>query len=138
MSITVIGFDFGMRNIGVAAGQTVSCTAQPLPLLKAQDGIPDWNHIQELIDEWVPHSLLVGIPYNMDNTEQEISFAARKFARRLETKYHLPTHLVDERLTTKEARAILRAQGSRKTRVDSYAAALIVESWLREQPHDNP
>lgn len=137
MSITVIGFDFGMRKIGVAVGQTVSYTAQPLPLLKAQDGIPDWNHIQGLINEWAPNGLLVGIPYNMDKTEQEISLAARKFARRLETKYHLPIHLVDERLTTKEARAILRAQGSRETLVDSCAAALIVESWLREQPYDN-
>lgn len=137
MPITLISFDFGMRKIGIAIGQTVSCTAQPLPLLKAQDGIPNWDHIKLLIEEWAPSRLVVGIPYDMDKNEQEITFAARKFARRLETKYRLPVHLVDERLTTKEAQAILREKGSHVCRVDSHAAALILESWLREHPHDD-
>ena len=136
--MVLIGFDFGMRKIGMAVGQTVSCTAQPLPPLKAQDGIPAWDDIQTIIDEWGPNALVVGMPYAMDQSEQEITFAARKFARRLENKYHLPVHLVDERLTTREARDILQEQGSHARLVDSHAAALILESWLREHPdHDH-
>ena len=115
--MTFLGFDFGMKNIGVAIGQTISCTAQPLVVLKAQDGIPDWRAIQSLIDEWLPNALIVGLPYGLQLQEQSITFSARKFARRLKAAYHLPVHLVDERLTTKEARRLLREQGNHAAQV---------------------
>ncbi len=130
---TVLCFDFGMRKIGVAIGQSVTKTARPLQNIKATDGIPNWDLIANLIAEWTADALVVGLPYNMDGSEQTITLAARKFARRLEAKFHLPVHMKDERLSTKEALAQLQAKNDKKTEVDSYAAALILESWLREQ-----
>ena len=74
--MVLIGFDFGMRKIGIAVGQTVSCTAQPLPLVKAHDGIPAWDDIQAIINEWEPNALVVCIPYTMNQTR--VSYKARR------------------------------------------------------------
>jgi putative holliday junction resolvase len=130
----VIGFDFGMRSMGVAVGQAVTRTATPLAALKARDGVPDWALVTTLINNWQPHALVVGIPLNMDGTEQPVTVAARRFARKLGGRYRLPVHEVDERLTTVEARTQLFEQGGYKaldkTAVDSYAAKLMVEQWL--------
>lgn len=133
---TLLAFDFGMRKIGVAVGQSITGTARPLHNIKAQDGIPNWEHIQSLIDEWHANALVVGLPLNMDGTEQTILYAAKKFARRLETHFKLPVYLKDERLTTKEAQRLLSEKGDKKTAVDSFAAALILESWFREHKND--
>lgn len=133
---TLLAFDFGMRKIGVAVGQSVTQTARPLHNIKAQDGIPNWDEIQSLIKEWHADGLVVGLPLNMDGTEQTILFAAKKFARRLGEKYKLPVYLSDERLTTKEAQRQLIERGDKKTPVDSFAAALILESWFREHYND--
>lgn len=133
----ILCFDFGMRKIGVAVGQSVTQSAKPLHNLKAQDGIPNWEQIQQLITEWHADALVVGLPYNMDGTLQDVSFAAKKFARRLETKFGLTVYLCDERLTTKEAQSLLQLTGDKKTAVDSLAAALILESWFREHDNDN-
>lgn len=132
---TVLCFDFGMRKIGVAIGQSVTNTARALHNIKAQDGIPNWGVITALINEWRADALVVGLPYNMDKTEQHITFAARKFARRLEALYRLPVHMMDERLTTKEALSQLHELGDKKTDVDSYAALLILEAWLRDNAY---
>ena len=133
---TLLAFDFGMRKIGVAIGQSVTGTARPLHNIKAQDGIPNWEQIQSLIDDWHADALVVGLPLNMDGTEQNILYAAKKFARRLEANFKLPVYLKDERLTTKEAQRLLMEKGDKKTTVDSFAAALILESWFREHTND--
>ena len=133
---TLLAFDFGMRKIGVAVGQSVTKTAEPLTPLKAQDGIPEWDQIDALIKEWQVAALVVGLPLNMDGSEQHIMFAAQKFARRLEHKFKLPVFLNDERLTTKEAQRILVERNDRKTSVDSFAAVLILESWMREHSNE--
>ena len=126
----LLAFDFGMRNIGVAVGQTITHSATPLTILKAQDGIPDWNQIADLITTWHANGLVVGIPYNLDGSEQPVSLAARKFARRLESRFKLPVFLVDERFTTKVAKIEMQDKAQL---VDSYAAKLILESWLMQQ-----
>jgi putative Holliday junction resolvase len=133
---TILCFDFGMSKIGVAIGQAITRTARPLQNIKAQDGIPSWEQIQQLIDEWAADALVVGLPYNMDGSLQDITFAARKFSRRLEAKFRLPVFLSDERLTTKEALSLLKDKGNKKTDLDSMAAVLILESWFREHSHD--
>jgi putative Holliday junction resolvase len=133
---TVIGFDFGMRKIGIAVGQIVTQTASPQPQIKATDGIPHWPHIAEIIERWHPDALIVGLPLNLDGSDQDITFSARKFARRLEAFYHLPVFLMDERLTTKTARRDFGKQAHKKSSLDSLAAVLIVESWLREHAND--
>lgn len=139
----VLGFDYGTRQIGVAVGQTVTGSAQPLMVLKARDGIPDWQQIAGLLDEWKPDALIVGLPLNMDGTPSEMSVRAEKFARRLEGRYQLRVHCVDERLSTFEAKQSLR--DSRRTPssyrddpVDALAAALLLQTWLSEQPTEKP
>lgn len=134
VNITVLGFDFGMKHIGVAVGQTITRSANPLSSLKAKDGIPNWDNISKLITTWNAKALVVGIPLNMDGTEQPITAAAKKFSNRLEARFNLPVHHVDERLTTVEAKQqLFDSSGYKaldKSSIDSYSAKLILESWL--------
>lgn len=136
MSVGVyLGFDFGYKRIGVAVGQRVTLTARPLATLNAKDGIPDWEMVRQLIHEWRPQALIVGLPTCIDDSEQYTTGAAKGFARRLRKNYSLPVHLVDERLSTVEARSQLFAEGGyrkiRDTQVDSIAACVILEQWLQ-------
>lgn len=131
---TLLCFDFGLRRIGVAVGQTVTRTTTPLVTLLANQGIPQWREVEQLIKTWRPDALIVGIPLNMDGTEQAITHAARAFANALSSHYALPVHGMDERLSTREARGQLFESGGykklKKTAVDSVAAQLILESWM--------
>lgn len=126
-------FDFGMKSIGVAIGQSVSGTASPLSALKAQDGIPDWSKIDALLQEWKPTQMLVGLPLNMDGTEQHLTQCSKKFARRLRHKFNLPVHEFDERLSTADAKQKLFELGGvkklKKDLIDSVSACLIYETW---------
>lgn len=135
MSEVYLGFDFGFKRIGVAAGQKITCSARPVTTLSAHDGVPDWKQVAKLIREWSPEALIVGIPVQLDGTEQYTAPAARQFSQQLATRFYLPVHWVDERLTTVEARAELFAQGGyrniKKTQVDSIAACIILEQWLQ-------
>ena len=70
---TLLGFDFGTKSIGVAVGQQLTGTARPLTALKAQEGTPDWNLIEKLLKEWQPDYVVVGLPLNMDGTEQPLT-----------------------------------------------------------------
>jgi putative holliday junction resolvase len=124
---TVLAFDFGLRHIGVAVGQTVTGTASPVATLGARDGVPDWARVHALVATWRPDALLVGLPLNMDGSESEMSARARGFARRLAEKTGHPCSLVDERLTTREARSLDAG------RVHEIAAVMIAESWLEAQ-----
>ncbi|WP_039916016.1 Holliday junction resolvase RuvX [Cellvibrio mixtus] len=131
---TLLAFDYGTRNIGVASGQTITCSANSLAPLKAKDGVPDWTHIEKILTEWKPDLVLVGLPLNMDDTESELSARARKFANRLHGRFGVKIELVDERLTSFEAKGeIMKRGGSRDYKnnpVDSIAARLILESWF--------
>ena len=137
--LTVLGFDFGLKRIGVAVGNTLTGTATPLAVLPAQDGAPDWAQVEALRREWQPARLLVGLPLNMDDSESELSTRARRFANRLNGRLGLPVELVDERLTSFAARGELLAGGQRRGRpaVDALAAALIIEGWLGRQAGGN-
>jgi putative Holliday junction resolvase len=136
-ALTYLGFDFGMRRIGVAVGQTTTCTAQPLETLQVRDGIPQWEKITQLITEWQPNGLVVGVPVQMDGTTQDMTHAAKRFANRLKERYHLPVYETDERLTSVEARIRIHEvagyKGLVKKPIDDRAAAIILEAWLREQ-----
>ncbi len=138
-------FDFGDRRIGVAFANLQLETAAPVTTLSAQDGEPNWQQLDELLAEWCPAMLVVGLPYNMNGSESSVTVRARAFAKRLRDRYDRPVELLDERLTSAEASMLLREQrrsGLRKRRVrredvDSLAAQLIAESWLRRGgPHD--
>lgn len=128
-----LAFDFGMRRIGVAVGQVVTKTAKPLDTLKAIDGVPQWEEIEILIKRWHVDGFVVGIPYNMDGTEQPITQIVRAFVKKLSGRFKLPIHLMDERLTTQEAKWHIRDMKRKKdAQVDSIAAAIILESWLAQ------
>jgi putative Holliday junction resolvase len=131
-----MAFDFGLRQIGVAVGNCLLGTSQPLPILRAREGIPDWQVVDGLIDEWRPDLLVVGDPLNMDGSASELCQRARKFGRRLHGRWGLPVTMTDERLSSFEAKQNSREQGHRgnfvEQPVDSYAAELILQTWLAE------
>lgn len=132
-----LGFDFGMKRIGVAVGQKLTGTASPLSTLKASQGLPPWGDVQTLIQQWAPCALIVGLPTCMNDKALYTTKRAQHFARSLEKQFGLPVFLIDERLSTKEARShLFDAGGYRKIKqseVDSIAACIILERWLQEQ-----
>lgn len=137
---SVLSFDFGTKSIGVAIGQTVTGTASPLAAIPAKQGIPNWQTVQSLLDEWQPESLVVGLPLNMDGSEQTLTQLSRKFANRLHNLSRKPVHQFDERLSTVEAKSRLFELGGikklGKSKVDSVSACLIFESWFAANPSD--
>lgn len=132
----LLAFDFGMKRIGVAVGQTVTQTASPLNTIQAKEGAPHWETITKLIKKWQPDALIVGIPLNMDGTPQPISQKARAFAKALQSHYQITVIEMDERLTTKDAREQLFTAGGFKAlqdgQVDRVAAQLILQNWFEE------
>ncbi|MEH0832168.1 Holliday junction resolvase RuvX [Pectobacterium cacticida] len=134
---TLLAFDYGTKSIGVAIGQEITRTARALTAFKAQDGIPDWQKVEKLLAEWQPDLVVVGLPLNMDGTEQPITARARKFANRLHGRFGVAIALHDERLSTVEARADLFAHGGFSTldkgSVDAASAVVILESWFNAQ-----
>ena len=134
---TLLGFDFGMKNIGIAVGQELTATANPLTAIKARDGIPDWSHIEKLLKEWQPDLLIVGLPLNMDGTEQEMTAAAKRFGNHLNGRFNIPVEWQDERLTTYEALDQMGIRSKMDSRqrsdVDQLSAQLILQSWLNQQ-----
>ncbi|MFP4792871.1 Holliday junction resolvase RuvX [Pasteurella multocida] len=137
MGMTVLAFDFGTKSIGCAVGQSITGTAQALPAFKAQDGIPNWEAIGKCLAEWQPDRVVVGLPLNMDGSEQDLTVRARKFAHRLHGRFGVAVELQDERLTTTEARAEIFRRGGykalNKSKVDGISACLILESWFENQ-----
>ncbi|MGN0922167.1 MAG: Holliday junction resolvase RuvX [Cellvibrio sp.] len=131
---TLLAFDYGTKNIGVAIGQSLTLSARELTILKARDGVPNWDDIARLLKEWQPALVLVGLPLNMDGTESELSARARKFANRIHGRFGVAVELVDERLSSFEAKGeVIRDGGSRHYKsapVDSIAARIILESYF--------
>ncbi len=136
MATRIMAFDFGLKRIGVAVGQTLTGNAQMLSPLAARDGIPDWTLIEKLFKEWQPDLLLVGIPLAIDGSELSVTPNARKFMNRLHGRFGLPVQGVDERVSTKEARQQLFDYGGYKKlkehSVDSLSAEIILQQWLHE------
>ncbi|HEX5339481.1 MAG TPA: Holliday junction resolvase RuvX [Gammaproteobacteria bacterium] len=134
--ITLLGFDFGLRRIGVAVGQSLTGSASPVGVIPARDGEPDWVLLKRYLHEWAPDQLVVGLPLTMDGNEQDITRRARKFAAALGEHFTGPVHSIDERLSSREAEAQLKAlrqAGRRRIAredIDCAAACIILESWL--------
>lgn len=132
----VLGFDYGSKRIGVASGQTITCTASSLLVLSNLKASL-WVEIQKLLDEWKPDRLIVGLPLDLEGQETPVSQAARKFAARLHGRFGLPVEFQDERFTSMDASqqfADLRAKGGvrrkHSTALDAAAARLITQAWL--------
>lgn len=138
--VTVLGFDYGARRIGVAVGNRISGSARALDVVGNGMNGPDWPRIAALLREWRPDAVLVGLPLTLESGEQGNSRAARAFAAELHTRHALPVVMVDERLSSHEAAARFaarRASGSARRKhaatLDAVAAEVIVEQWLRDQ-----
>lgn len=137
---TFIGFDFGKKYIGVAVGQELTGSATPLGSIKAQDGIPHWDNLNKYLKEWQPDVIVVGLPLNMDGSEQQLTLDAKKFGKRLLGRFGIPVEFQDERLTTADAKEQLFSQGGyrnlKKDNIDAYSAALIIESYFEQLYHE--
>ncbi len=141
MSRTLLGFDFGRNRIGIAVGQEVTRTVTPLLTLLGKNQKPDWAGISQLIEEWRPDLLVVGLPLQEDGGEQDMSRAARRFGNQLKGRYNLPVEMVDERYSSLEANMMLREKQAPRAKKnaqqynDHIAAQLILQSWLDTQAH---
>ena len=125
---TLLCFDCGIKRIGTAVGQTITSTATALEIIKTINNKPDWNSITRLIDEWGPDLLIVGKPYQLDGTRQEMTDIAERFSRQLEGRYQIKVEMIEEQLSSYEARRELKSTYD----LDAVAARLILETWLRE------
>ncbi|HEY0746254.1 MAG TPA: Holliday junction resolvase RuvX [Steroidobacteraceae bacterium] len=136
----VLAFDFGLRRIGVACGDTLSRSASALQAIPSRAGGPSWEAIGALMRDWQPAMAVVGLPYNVDGSDSGMTGAARKFAAELAQRFELEVVLVDERYSSLEAEARLksaRESGLRrrrvaKTDIDAAAACVILERWFTE------
>ena len=127
LSGVVIGFDFGLKRIGVAIGQTVTQTASPETIVSSRDGQPDWAHITKLFESWKPVAILVGLPMRLDGSEQALTQPARKFGQRLSGRYQRPVFYIEEQLSSIEA----ESRQLKSQHIDDHAAQIILENWLQ-------
>ena len=133
----ILAFDFGTQFIGVAVGQTVTKTSSPLIVLNvAREGKEIWKTISRLIDEWKPDQLLVGMPLNMDGTPSEMMKKVDPFFNKLQKISNIPCELVDERLTSFEAKQLIQTQ-SKNDRVDDLAAKIFLDNWIEQHVNSN-
>ena len=132
----ILAFDFGTQHIGVAVGQTITKTSSPLTVLNvAHEGKEVWNTILSLIDEWKPDKLLVGQPFNMDGTPSDMMQKVEPFFKKLKKISKIPCELVDERLTSFEAKQLMNID-TKNNRVDDLAAKIFLDNWMEH--HVNP
>ena len=132
----VLGFDFGLNSIGTALGNTITRTVRPLKAVRAKNGRPDDNALEDLVRQWQPSLLVVGLPLMMDGSEQPLTQRARGFAKMLNKRFAIEVKLVDERLSTKEAKELIferggfRALARDKGAVDNMSAAVILQEYF--------
>lgn len=140
MNGAVLAFDFGEKRIGVAVGDMSIGIAHPLQTISGESNEIRFLAIGALISEWKPARLVVGLPMHLDGTEHELTRLSRKFARRLEGRFGLPTDMIDERLSSAEASQSLNELGIRgrnqKTMLDQVAAQRILQSYFDRQAHE--
>lgn len=135
---TLLAFDFGEARIGVAVGSTELGIPHPVETISFEDNERRFARIGELIAQWQPQRLVVGLPMHLDGNEHAMSKLARKFANRLNGRFNLPVDLVDERLSSAAASSALDDAGLRgrkqKPALDQVAAMQILQGWF-DQPH---
>ncbi len=135
---TALGFDFGLSKIGVASGQFITQTASPIGILRAKEGVPNWLEVAQLLKKFKPQALIIGLPLNMDESENNMCIFARKFANQLHGRFGKKIYLVDERLSSTGVAYELADMGQNphsksrtRKKIDHLAACLILESFFR-------
>jgi len=131
---TVLAFDFGERRIGVAVGEHLISSANPLTTIDSESNDVRFAAITDLVTEWQPKLLVVGLPLSLDGSETEVTKLCRKFARRLNGRFNLPVILIDERYSSAEASQLLNETGikgrAQKAMLDQVAAQTILRSYF--------
>lgn len=131
---TVLGFDFGSRRIGVAVGDGTLRIAHPAGTIDAKSEQQRWERLEQAVSEWKPCLFVVGLPVAEDGSEHAMAGTVRDFAKRLEKRFGIPVHLVDERFTSSEAAERLRQSGlhgrAQKPHLDELAATSILQSYF--------
>ncbi|QCI22973.1 Holliday junction resolvase RuvX [Buchnera aphidicola] len=131
-----LAFDFGIKKIGVAVGESITKKGRPLNVLKAQNGDPNWNILNNLIQYWQPKFIIVGLPLNINGTKQNMTNKSEKFANLLKCNFNVTVQMHDERLTTVEAKSIIFKRdgfkGLKTEKIHSFAATIILESWFSQ------
>ncbi|MEK9824858.1 MAG: Holliday junction resolvase RuvX [Methylotenera sp.] len=131
---TVLAFDFGERRIGVAVGEHLIKSANPLITIDSESNEVRFMRITALIQEWQPVLLVVGLPLSLDGAETEMTQLCKKFARRLNGRFNLPVALIDERYSSAHASQLLNQTGikgrAQKTMLDQVAAQTILQSYF--------
>ena len=137
---TALGFDFGLKRIGVASGEHLLGIAHPLTTLNVESNEDRFNQIAKLVDEWEPSTLVVGLPLTLDGEEHEVTLLCKKFARRLDGRFGLPVVMIDERLSSAEASQSLKEIGisgrKKKPLLDQIAAQVILQSYFDTISHE--
>ncbi|MCK5188860.1 MAG: Holliday junction resolvase RuvX [Methylococcales bacterium] len=141
-SDTYLGFDFGNKKIGTAVGQTTTAIASPLQTIRSLNQQPNWELISQLINEWQPAGLVVGISKQADGSDNPITPRMLKFCRQLEGRYNLPVYQIDEAFSTFEAKQMLFddlqvSAGKLWDVQDQLAAQLILQSWLNNYSNNH-
>lgn len=134
-SLTYLGFDHGTRKIGIAVGQTLTCTAEDLDTVRIRGKTPDWERISRHVADWSPAALVVGLPLDSSGGETTMSRHARQFGQSLSDRYNLDVHWINEFLSSEAARQALSTRGKRNSPAlkDQVAARLILETFLNEK-----
>ncbi len=137
LDATVLAFDYGTRHIGVAVGQLITRTAQPLDSISAKEPQIKWQKIAALVEIWHPEFFILGLPLDRQGLDQWITEETKIFAEELKQRFNKEVHLVDERYSTVEARSRIFSnkgyKGLTKDLIDSISAKIILESWLQQQ-----
>ena len=130
----VMAFDYGLRNIGIAIGQNITKSASTFYSIKAKEGKPDWIKLDSIVEEWQPSLFIVGDPFNMDGTKSDFQKRISKFSSELKKRYDVRVHMMDERLTTKEAKERIKNEVNElkgSANKHSISAQIILEDWFR-------
>ena len=133
----IVAFDFGLKHIGMAVGQEITNTAQTFYSLKAESGEPNWDELDIIVRDWQPKLFVVGNPINMDGSDSDIKEKSDKFSNLISQRYNIPVELMDERLSTREARERMKSDSGHfvDASADTHqiSAQIILESWFREK-----
>jgi len=136
---TIIAFDFGLKRTGVAVGNTLTGSASPECTLQSRDERPDWEGITQLFEKWKPERLVVGMPTELDGSDNPLKPRIERFCNQLNGRYNLPVEQENEQFTSIEAAQRLkqlRRSGRKKKvtkeEVDKIAASIILENWMQK------
>jgi putative Holliday junction resolvase len=138
---TYLGFDVGTKRTGIAIANSLTVNASGIEtILHNKDGSTNWAQIEQSVSKHQPHKFIVGLPLDKDNKEQEMTFIARSFGRKLEQRFNIEVIFIDEYLSSSEAKNQLKWHHAHKNAdrgdVDKRSAELILQTWLNETTHD--